>query len=372
MGPGDRAERPDQRERAGLVRRLQLPVGSGHADDLAVQRAGDHRLARAAGLGGGAGPEHAGDRLLVERGLGDGHREADERPRRRRLSDERGDVEQQHGDRAERSVRAVRGAGGDEHQSDGAGEQHHLLLPGVSVRGLGGGHLLRDGAGQRRDGAAVLHEPGEVELHAGGRGGQQAADRRGRRHLLFVQRVTADGAELLDGAVELDGGARGHHVGGAGLGGAGAAERRRQQGLRGRSRGPGVRRGHRGTGASLWVLDTTTGQLVGNPATCPTANSACVNLGDIDTSPNISLFDGGNTLWVGNKAGLVYALNLAQVPGASMLKWTAAVNLGTNNQLKGLVWEDFSTAGRLYMVVADTTTADNHVRCFLDTRVRGA
>jgi len=124
-----------------------------------------------------------------------------------------------------------------------------------------------------------------------------------------------------------------------------------------------------GTGASLWIVDITTGRLVGNPAACPTANSACVNLGNIDTSPNIS-YD-TNTLWVGNKTGSVYAINLPSAPGASMMKWTAPLNLGANNQLKGLVWEDFNTFNRLYMVVANTTTANNAIRCFPDPGVGG-
>jgi outer membrane protein assembly factor BamB len=124
-----------------------------------------------------------------------------------------------------------------------------------------------------------------------------------------------------------------------------------------------------GTGASLWIVDITTGLLVGSPGACPTANTACVNLGDIDTSPNIS-FD-GNTLWVGNKTGSVYAISLAAAPGPSMLKWTAPLALGASNQLKGLVWEDFSTSGRLYMVVANTTAASNAVRCFLDPGIGG-
>ena len=124
-----------------------------------------------------------------------------------------------------------------------------------------------------------------------------------------------------------------------------------------------------GTGASLWIVDITTGRLVGSPGACPTANTACVNLGDIDTSPNIS-FD-GNTLWVGNKTGSVYAISLAAAPGPSMLKWTAPLALGASNQLTGLVWEDFSTSGRLYMVVANTTAASNAVRCFLDPGIGG-
>jgi len=124
-----------------------------------------------------------------------------------------------------------------------------------------------------------------------------------------------------------------------------------------------------GTGASLWIVDITTGRLVGSPGACPTANTACVNLGDIDTAANIS-FD-GNTLWVGNKTTSVYAINLAQAPGVNMMKWTAPLNLGANNQIKGLVWEDYGTSGRLYMVVANTTATSNAVRCFLDPGIGG-
>lgn len=124
-----------------------------------------------------------------------------------------------------------------------------------------------------------------------------------------------------------------------------------------------------GTGASFWIVDTLTGRLVGNPATCPTANTACVNLGNIDTAPNVS-FD-NDTMWVGNKTGSVYAINLAQAPGPSMMKWTAPLNLGGTNQIKGLIWEDWDTAERLYMVVANTTASSNTVRCFLDPGIGG-
>jgi hypothetical protein len=124
-----------------------------------------------------------------------------------------------------------------------------------------------------------------------------------------------------------------------------------------------------GTGASLWIVDITTGRLVGAPGACPTANSACVNLGDIDTAPNVSV--DRNTLWVGNKTASVYAINLAVAPGAGMMKWTAPLNLGANTQVKGLVWEDDFWPGRLYMVVANTTTANNAVRCFPDPGIGG-
>jgi outer membrane protein assembly factor BamB len=124
-----------------------------------------------------------------------------------------------------------------------------------------------------------------------------------------------------------------------------------------------------GTGASLWIVDITTGLLVGSPVSCPTVNSACVNLGDIEASPAVS-YDNA-TLLVSNTAGSVYAIDLAQAPGANMMKWTAPLALGAGNQVKGIIWEDWSSPGRLYMVVANTTPANSTVRCFLDPGVAG-
>jgi outer membrane protein assembly factor BamB len=125
-----------------------------------------------------------------------------------------------------------------------------------------------------------------------------------------------------------------------------------------------------GTGASFWIVDTTTGLLVGSPGSCPTANTACVNLGDIDSSAVISVHDSA-TLWVGNKTGSVYAIDLTAAPGANMMKWTGPLDLGAGNQVKGIIWEDWSIPGRLYMVVANTTPANSTVRCFLDPGVAG-
>ena len=128
-----------------------------------------------------------------------------------------------------------------------------------------------------------------------------------------------------------------------------------------------------GTGASLWIIDIMTGLLVGSPGSCPTANSACVNLGDIEASPAVS-YDNA-TLLVSNTGGSVYAIDLTidltLGPDPDMMKWTEPLALGAGNQVKGIIWEDWSIPGRLYMVVANTTPANSTVRCFLDPGVAG-
>ena len=48
-------------------------------------------------------------------------------------------------------------------------------------------------------------------------------------------------------------------------------------------------------------------------------------------------------------------------PPTPVLKWAAPLALGAAAQLKGFVWEDYSTPGRLYF-----STADGTVRCFQD------
>jgi hypothetical protein len=102
-----------------------------------------------------------------------------------------------------------------------------------------------------------------------------------------------------------------------------------------------------GAGAqkSLWVLNSLTGAVV-----------TSFSLGHISTAPTQS-WD-GDTLWVGNENGDLYAINLA--PATPVLKWAAPLALGAAAQLKGFVWEDW-IAGRLLF-----STANGTVRCFQD------
>jgi outer membrane protein assembly factor BamB len=67
----------------------------------------------------------------------------------------------------------------------------------------------------------------------------------------------------------------------------------------------------------------------------------------------------GATLYVGNEAGTLYAINLNTLAQ----KWSLAVG----GALKGFVWEDWTTAGRLYFA-----TGANQVRCVLDQTTSGS
>jgi hypothetical protein len=109
------------------------------------------------------------------------------------------------------------------------------------------------------------------------------------------------------------------------------------------------RAGAAGTQQSLWVLNSLTGAVVTSFA-----------LGHLETAPTMS-FD-GNTLWVGNKNGDLYAVNL--VPGTPALKWAAPLALGSSAFINGFVWEDFDQAERIYF-----TTANGALRCFEDPGV---
>jgi outer membrane protein assembly factor BamB len=102
------------------------------------------------------------------------------------------------------------------------------------------------------------------------------------------------------------------------------------------------RAGASGTQSSLWVINTLDGALVQS-----------FNLGHLETSPTPS-YD-GTTLYVGNTAGDLYAINLATLT----VKWASPAALGT--RINGFVWEAFTTFGRLYF-----TTADGNVRCVQD------
>jgi len=103
-----------------------------------------------------------------------------------------------------------------------------------------------------------------------------------------------------------------------------------------------TRAGSSGTQSSLWVINSLNGALV-----------ASFPLGHLETSPTLSY--SGATLWVGNTAGDLYAIN----PATLAQKWTSPAALGS--AVKGFVWEDLTTAGRLYF-----TTADGNVWCLQD------
>jgi outer membrane protein assembly factor BamB len=93
------------------------------------------------------------------------------------------------------------------------------------------------------------------------------------------------------------------------------------------------RAGAAGTQQSLWVLNSLNGALVGSLA-----------LGHLQVSPTLS-YD-GNTIYVGNTAGTLYAINANTLTQ----KWSFALGATSIN---GFVWEDVNTAGRLYFSTAD-------------------
>jgi outer membrane protein assembly factor BamB len=120
------------------------------------------------------------------------------------------------------------------------------------------------------------------------------------------------------------------------------------------------RAGSGGGQQSLWVIKTVDGEgvLKGQPMACP----ACtVTNRHFETSPTLS-YD-GNTLYIGDMAGKLYAINA----GALTLKWTLDLGAGVNIKTSGFVWEDYTTAGRLYFV-----TADGNVRCVQDNGGSGS
>lgn len=94
------------------------------------------------------------------------------------------------------------------------------------------------------------------------------------------------------------------------------------------------RAGSAGTQPSLWVINTLDGTLVQS-----------FTLGHLETSPTLD--STGNTLYVGNTGGELYALDTT----ALTLKWSAPAALGT--AIKGFVWEHPSMPGLLYFSTAD-------------------
>ncbi len=113
-----------------------------------------------------------------------------------------------------------------------------------------------------------------------------------------------------------------------------------------------------GTQQSLWVIKTVDGEgvLKGQARSCP----ACTTPKGIKTSPTLSY--NGQTLYVGDNAGTLYAINA----GLLTVKWSLALTpAGTT--VVGFVWEDYVTTGRLYFAASDGT-----VRCLQDNGTSGS
>jgi outer membrane protein assembly factor BamB len=113
------------------------------------------------------------------------------------------------------------------------------------------------------------------------------------------------------------------------------------------------RAGSDGTQTSLWVIDTLSGALVTPPSP--------LTLGHLEGSPNLSA--DGNTIWVNSwdgSSGTLYAVNANTLA----VKWN--LSLGAAGNIKGFVWEDYSTPGRLYF------SNGSDVRCVQDNGASGS
>jgi len=98
-----------------------------------------------------------------------------------------------------------------------------------------------------------------------------------------------------------------------------------------------TRAGAAGTQPSLWVLDSLTGNLLGN-----------LSLGHIDSAPTQSYYD-DSTLYVATTSGNLEAID---VSGPSPVrKWSGPVVLGS--AITSYVWEDYTVAGLLYFATQD-------------------
>jgi hypothetical protein len=113
------------------------------------------------------------------------------------------------------------------------------------------------------------------------------------------------------------------------------------------------------TQKNLWILDSTTGAVV---------QQLALGTNHMQTSPTLS-YD-GNTLYIADVTGNLYAVNLtACTSGASCtatLKWTGPAALASAIKDTAFVWEDWTTAGRLYF-----STADGNVWCWQSPGVGG-
>ena len=94
------------------------------------------------------------------------------------------------------------------------------------------------------------------------------------------------------------------------------------------------RDGSAGTQNSLWFLDiANSGNLV-----------KVFSGADFTTGPSQS--SDGNSLWIGDEAGVLHIVNLT-----ALTKTTNSIASGT--AYKGFIWEDFNVDGRLYFVTTD-------------------
>ena len=97
------------------------------------------------------------------------------------------------------------------------------------------------------------------------------------------------------------------------------------------------------TQPSFWVVNSLSGALIGS-----------LSLNDLDSSPTLS-YD-RNTIYVGNTAGTLYAIDAnatswtLAAPPTGAVKWSLSVGAAA---IKGFVWEDYSTAGKLYFSTAN-------------------
>ncbi len=102
------------------------------------------------------------------------------------------------------------------------------------------------------------------------------------------------------------------------------------------------RDGSAGTQNSLWFLDiVNSGNLL-----------KVFSGADFTTGPSQSA--DGNSLWIGDEAGVLHIVDLA-----ALTKTTNSIASGT--AFKGFIWEDFNIRGRLYFV-----TTDGNVWCLAD------
>ena len=106
----------------------------------------------------------------------------------------------------------------------------------------------------------------------------------------------------------------------------------------------GSRAGAAGTQQSFWVLDSLTGTRLVSAAA-----------GHVEMSPSLSADD--TTLYFANGAGQLFAGDA----DALSFKWSGPAFTSLGSAIVGYVWEDFTTAGRLYF-----STADGSVRCLQD------
>ena len=93
-----------------------------------------------------------------------------------------------------------------------------------------------------------------------------------------------------------------------------------------------VSRSNGGTQPSLWVINSLTGALV-----------TSFSLGDIEASPTMSV--DGNTLYVVNTSGNLYAVDMSGTPA---YKWTGAHYAALGSAVQGFIWENGDIPGRLY------------------------